>query len=87
MDKEGTTSLGRTKFTKDGSMMAYCISKNGSDWEEIKVKDMNTGEDLQNDSGVSWVKYSDLSWFGNYGFFYNSYRDPSDRPPMDKKAG
>jgi prolyl oligopeptidase PreP (S9A serine peptidase family) len=32
MDKEGTTALGVKKFTKDGDMMAYAISKNGSDW-------------------------------------------------------
>jgi prolyl oligopeptidase len=87
MDKEGTTALNSKKFTKDGSMMAYTISKNGSDWESINVMDMATGKGVEGDSGVSWVKYSDLSWYKDYGFFYCSYKEPSNRPPMDGKAG
>jgi prolyl oligopeptidase len=66
--------------------MAYMISKKGSDWKEIHVKHTETGEDIS-PGVVTWVKYSGISWFKNYGFFYSSFREPSDRPPMGEDAG
>lgn len=44
MDSEGTTALGATAFTKDGSLMAYMIAKAGSDWNSIRVLDVESGE-------------------------------------------
>ena len=45
VDPSGTTSLAGTLWTDDGAMMAYMISKSGSDWKEIRVKDTSTGKD------------------------------------------
>jgi prolyl oligopeptidase len=53
----------------------------------INVMDMKSGTNVEGDSGVSWVKYSDISWYKDYGFFYSTYKEPSNRPPMDGKAG
>ena len=86
LDAGGTTALGSTAFTRDGSLMAYSIAKDGSDWNSIHVRDVSTCMDRKGDS-VSWVKFSGIQWLGTYGFFYSSYRKPSDRPPMGKAAG
>ena len=32
LDAGGTTALGSTAFTRDGSLMAYSIAKDGSDF-------------------------------------------------------
>ena len=40
--------------------MAYGLSASGSDWEEWKVKDVVTGQDLVDH--LKWVKFSGVSW-------------------------
>ena len=71
---DGTTSLGEMGFSKDGTRLAYSISEGGSDWRKIIVMDAVTKE-LLGDTLVD-VKFSDLAWQGNEGFFYSGY----DRP-------
>lgn len=73
LSNDGTTSLSGTAISKDGSYLAYGISKAGSDWVEIHVKDINTREDLKD--MIKWVKFSDISWKGN-GFYYSRYDAP-----------
>ena len=58
---DGTTSLGSLSFNKTGDLLAYQISEGGSDWRTIHVKDLNTGETLEDK--VNWVKFSAISWF------------------------
>ncbi len=72
--EEGTTSLGGTSFSKDGSLFAYSISEGGSDWRKVIVLDSQTkqpvGETLVD------VKFSGISWRNNEGFYYSSYDKP-----------
>lgn len=77
LSKDGTTSLSGTSISKDGAYLAYGISKAGSDWVEIHVKNIATKEDLKD--VIQWVKFSDISWKGN-GFYYSRY----DAPVGDK---
>ena len=74
MSDEGIISLGRMSVSNDGRYMAYSISKGGSDWNEIFVKEIETGEEL-NDH-IKWVKFSGISWQGD-GFFYSRYDEPA----------
>ncbi|MEP2970417.1 MAG: S9 family peptidase, partial [Nonlabens ulvanivorans] len=69
--KDGTTSLGGTSFTKDGSLFAYAISEGGSDWRKIIV--LNTKDLTQVGDTIKDVKFSGMSWKGNDGFYYSSY--------------
>jgi prolyl oligopeptidase len=70
---DGTTSLTGMAISKDGTYLAYGISKAGSDWVEIHVKNIATKEDLKD--VIKWVKFSDISWKGN-GFYYSRYYAP-----------
>ncbi|GAK92364.1 prolyl endopeptidase [Nonlabens ulvanivorans] len=72
--KDGTTSLGGTSFTKDGSLFAYAISEGGSDWRKIIV--LNTKDLAQVGDTIKDVKFSGMSWKGNDGFYYSSYDKP-----------
>ena len=72
--EDGTTSLGTLSFSKDGSKAAYAISEGGSDWRKVIIMDALEKE-ITGDT-IRDVKFSDLSWKGNEGFFYSSYDKP-----------
>ena len=42
--EDGTVALGRTAFSHDGKYIAYAVSKSGSDWLDIYVMDVETGQ-------------------------------------------
>jgi prolyl oligopeptidase len=79
---DGTTSLGSLSFNKTGDLLAYQISEGGSDWRTIHVKDLNTGETLEDK--VNWVKFSAISWFKD-GFFYSRYPEPEEGKELSAK--
>jgi prolyl oligopeptidase len=72
--KDGTTSLGDISFTKDGSLVAYSISKGGSDWREVIIMEAVSKKILEDT--LKDIKFSGLSWKGNDGFYYSSYDKP-----------
>lgn len=76
LSEDGTVSLGSFKFSVDGSLFAYSISISGSDWREVYVIDVNTKRNL--DDKLVDVKFSNISWKGNEGFYYSSYDKPTE---------
>ena len=73
MSDDGTVAISTISPSRDGKYLAYSISEAGSDWQKIKVRDIATGKDL--DDEIRWVKFSGISWFGN-GFYYGRYDAP-----------
>lgn len=43
---DGTTSLAEASVSPDGRYVAYAVSKGGSDWREVFVRDVETSIDL-----------------------------------------
>lgn len=74
LSDDGTVALKGTSFSKDGRYMAYVISRSGSDWEEIYVRDVETGKDLSDH--IVWAKFTDAAWRGD-GFYYSAYDAPT----------
>ena len=72
--KDATTSLDAVSFSKDGSLVAYSISKAGSDWRTVIFINAKTKKEI--DTPLVDVKFSGLSWKGNEGIFYSSYEKP-----------
>jgi len=76
LSADGTTSLQGINFSRDGSLAAYQLSEGGSDWRKvivIKTADKNIiGETLAD------IKFSDIAWRGNEGFYYCSYDKPKE---------
>ncbi len=70
---DGTSSLGELGFSKDGRYLAYSISKGGSDWRTILVKDLQTGQLLADQ--IEWAKFTGIAWAGD-GFYYSRYPEP-----------
>ncbi|MCB0523553.1 MAG: S9 family peptidase [Lewinellaceae bacterium] len=71
--EDGTTSLGELAFSKDGRYLAYSTSVGGSDWRSIVVKDLQSGNMLED--RIDWVKFSGISWQGT-GFYYTRFPEP-----------
>ncbi|WP_394354295.1 prolyl oligopeptidase family serine peptidase [Aestuariibaculum sediminum] len=72
--EDGTISLDAIKFSKDGKTLAYSISEGGSDWRKILVMDAET-KTITEDTLVD-VKFTQISWYKNEGFYYSSYDKP-----------
>lgn len=75
ISEDGTVSLSAVSVSDDGKLLGYAISRAGSDWQEIFVRDIETGKDL--DDHLEWVKFSGISWYEN-GFFYSRYPAPEE---------
>ncbi|SFZ90298.1 prolyl oligopeptidase [Flaviramulus basaltis] len=71
---DGTISLGGMSFSKDGKTLAYSISEGGSDWRKILIMNAETKEIIE-DTLID-VKFTQISWYKNEGFYYSSYDKP-----------
>ncbi|HEX8069731.1 MAG TPA: prolyl oligopeptidase family serine peptidase [Pyrinomonadaceae bacterium] len=75
LSADGTVALAGTAFTQDGKLMAYGLAASGSDWNEWRVRDVATGNDLP--EVLKWVKFSGASWTPDgKGFYYSRYDEP-----------
>ena len=72
---DGTAALTGYAISEDGRLMAYGIASAGSDWQEWKVREVKTGQDLGDE--IKWVKFSGASWTkDSKGFYYSRYDEP-----------
>ena len=77
LSKDGTVATTGTVVSRDGKYLAYGIASAGSDWQEWKVRDLATGNDLSD--VIKWVKFSSAEWTPDgLGFFYSSYDAPKE---------
>ena len=75
MSADGTVAVSGVQASPDGKLLAYSISASGSDWQEWKVRDVETAQDLSDH--LKWVKFSGVSWtLDGKGFFYCRYDEP-----------
>jgi prolyl oligopeptidase len=75
LSTDGTVALSGMQVSNDGKLLAYSLSASGSDWQEWKVRDVETGKDRSDD--LKWVKFSGVSWMrDDSGFFYSRYDEP-----------
>ena len=75
LSTDGTVALKGVQFSNNGKWASYAISRSGSDWEEIFVIDLKTGQ-LTGDH-IEWAKFSAPAWLGD-GFFYSAYDRPTE---------
>ena len=72
--KNGTIALGQVSFSESGKLVAYSISEGGSDWKKVIVMDTETKNTIGDT--LTDIKFSNLAWKNDEGFFYSSYDKP-----------
>lgn len=81
LSDDGTVALSQVEISDDGKYLAYMVAKSGSDWNELFVKDIETG--LLLDDHLEWVKFSGLAWYDN-GLFYSAYNKPEEAKKLSE---
>ncbi len=77
--EDGTVALMNLSYSRDGRFLAYGVSVSGSDWQEIRIRDVLTGKDY--DEVLKWCKFSSIAWLpDNSGFYYNRFPEPGTVP-------
>jgi len=74
---DGTVALAGLAVSPNGKYLAYSTAASGSDWNEIRVRDIESGRDLADH--IKWVKFSRTAWLHDgSGFFYSRYDEPTE---------
>ena len=79
LSTDGTVAVKVFSVSDDAKLLAYSISRSGSDWEEIYVRDVASGKELPDK--LQWAKFTNLTWStDSRGFYYNRYPQPGTVP-------
>ena len=80
--EDGTIALSGISISNDGKYLAYKTSTGGSDWNEIRVMDIESRKML--DDHLHWIKFSGIAWLDD-GFFYSAYDAPEKGSELSGK--
>jgi len=73
LSDDGTVALTNISPSEDGKLLAYSLSSAGSDRQEIKIRDVDNGNDYA--EVIKWCKFSNIAWqHDNAGFFTTAFR-------------
>lgn len=74
---DDATALAGYWPSETGKYVAYAIQEGGSDWRNIRVMNVDSGEILNDE--IKWVKFSEASWDPEEnGFYYSRFPEPED---------
>ncbi len=83
LSADGTVALVGSAVSNDGRLLAYGLATAGSDWQAWRVRDVDTGQDLED--RLEWVKFSGASWTkDNRGIYYSRYDEPAEKDKLTK---
>jgi prolyl oligopeptidase len=74
LNEEGTTAVSLVGFSEDYKYVTYSVQEAGSDWQTFFIKEVATGNTLEDE--LRWVKFSGASWLDD-GFYYSRYPAPA----------
>ncbi|MFW5690119.1 MAG: prolyl oligopeptidase family serine peptidase [Spirochaetota bacterium] len=74
LSDDGTVALMEWEPTRDGRLLGYALSESGEDWRTVRIRDVESGNDLAESLGR--IKFSPISWLpSGSGFFYSRFPD------------
>ncbi len=78
LNADGTTALSGLSVSEDGRTLAYGIAVAGSDWQEWRFMDIESGKQLPD--VLKHIKFSGVSWMADgSGVFYSRYPEADSR--------
>ena len=82
LSDDGTTASTAMSLSPDGSIFTVNLSIHGSDWQEMYIKNVETGEVLET---LKWIRFTTVAWNkDSSGFYYQGYPDQTTVSPEDK---
>jgi prolyl oligopeptidase len=75
LSPDGTTRAFLSGFSNDDRYACYSRSEGGSDWTEMRIMDIETGQELED--RLQWMKFSGAAWQGD-GFYYSGFDKPEE---------
>jgi prolyl oligopeptidase len=77
LSDDGTVALSFYAVSPDQSKLAYIVSQSGSDWSEIRVREIPSGREFKDH--IKFVKFSGISWADDNSFFYCRFDEPNEK--------
>ncbi|GAB4213299.1 MAG: prolyl oligopeptidase family serine peptidase [Roseiflexaceae bacterium] len=76
LSTDGTVALSTLEVSEDGLLLAYGISRSGSDWQELHIRRVDDGSDYP--EVIHWCKFTTIAWrHDGSGFYYTRFPEPS----------
>src|SRR3989344_4707460 len=83
LSQKGVISLDWWYPSKDGSLVAYGLSKDGDEKSTLFIKNVLTGKDLSDK--IPYASFCDLTWIpDSFGFYYTRMPIPGTVPAGDE---
>lgn len=81
--EDGTVALTRFGVSKDGKLLAYATSASGSDWQKIRIRNVDNGEEFP--ETINWCRFTNIPWTPDgKGFFYSRFPEPDTVSPEEQ---
>ena len=83
LSDDGTVALTRQSYSHDGVLLAYGTSRNGSDRQELRIRDVVSGEEQA--ETIRHCKFASIAWHPDgSGFYYDRFPAPGSVPAEDE---
>jgi prolyl oligopeptidase len=83
LSPDGTVAVTSTAVSEDATLLAYGLSKSGSDKQQIKIRNIDSAADY--DETINYCKFTSVAWkHDGTGFFYDRFPEPNSVPPEDR---
>jgi prolyl oligopeptidase len=85
LSTDGTVALKQTEWDRNGRHMAYMLSRSGSDQQDLRIRDLQSGKDLP--ETLQWCQFASVAWdHGGLGFYYNRFPATGTVPAEDANS-
>jgi prolyl oligopeptidase len=90
LSADGTIALTAAVPSHDGTRVAYALSQDGSDRQQIRVREIrgagSSAEVRDLEDRLEWVKFASIAWTRDAsGFYYLRFPEPGGVPPEDEQ--
>jgi prolyl oligopeptidase len=81
---DGTIALTAWEPSPDGRLLAYAVSRGGSDRQDVRVQNVDTGADLPDH--LLWAKFVSIAWNdASDAFYYTRFPEPGSVPAGEEQ--
>lgn len=81
--EDGTVALTNQAVDEAGELLAYGTSRSGSDWQQIHIRRVDSGEEYP--ETIDWTRFTAIAWrHDSAGFYYARFPELGSVPEADR---